>query len=470
MSKENRNQVITHVVAITGSMRFYEKMQAIAKVYTKAGRLVLMPVKIRSDEKKQPLDEDTKKMLLQMQHERILMADELCVINVDGYIGHGTQEAIDFAKSHHVPITYLSPVPFDHQPQTITLCGSRKFLDTFKKIYKAYTLNRGWIVHMPAIFSVDNPEDLSKEQLEYLDLLHQEKMKESDWVYIINRGGYIGDDTRKEIKFCQENGIPLKFYEIQDLYVTSQEDVGSEGEKTCDRPIDWEGLRDIPILSTAEGIIPKIDWDDLSKIADKIEKECLENSAEPETTDKPEADQKELRAEFAKADDDALKEFHENFDKLTNGNADQGDVGTECDPAKFIDPDGARNATVVKTLSREGRYDIKPGDKVVITEGAFQGLTGTYIGTYPYDPDAKSLKDCDPGYYKGIITVSMSDTDMPEGFQVALDVDQFIRVRDPKEITLQAIAYTNMKATIAGQIYDPGKKLAEQFANRLKDG
>lgn len=49
----------------------------------------------------------TKEMLDDMHKRKIAMADEIFVINVDGYIGESTRSETEYAKAHGKKIRYL---------------------------------------------------------------------------------------------------------------------------------------------------------------------------------------------------------------------------------------------------------------------------------------------------------------------------------------------------------------------------
>lgn len=77
------------------------------------------------------------------------------------------------------------------------LCGSTRFKNIFFRIARKFTL-RGYIILMPNVFK----EELSEETKQELDRLHFQKIIMSDVVYIVNPSGYIGDSTKREIKFA----------------------------------------------------------------------------------------------------------------------------------------------------------------------------------------------------------------------------------------------------------------------------
>ena len=52
----------------------------------------------------------TKEMLDDMHKRKIDMADEIFVINVDGYIGSSTRSEIDYATATRKTVNYLEPL------------------------------------------------------------------------------------------------------------------------------------------------------------------------------------------------------------------------------------------------------------------------------------------------------------------------------------------------------------------------
>lgn len=58
----------------------------------------------------------TKQMLDDMHKRKIDMADEIFVIDVDGYIGESTRSEIEYAIGKGMPIRYLSEQRWTHHP------------------------------------------------------------------------------------------------------------------------------------------------------------------------------------------------------------------------------------------------------------------------------------------------------------------------------------------------------------------
>lgn len=90
----------------------------------------------------------------------------------------------------------------------ITLCGSTKFEGLFFAWDKALT-TMGHIVYSLGAFPNVEQKDresqayLADEQKEIFDLVYYAKIEESDAIFVINPGNYIGDSLRKEIVWAR---------------------------------------------------------------------------------------------------------------------------------------------------------------------------------------------------------------------------------------------------------------------------
>ena len=92
------------VITLCGSVRFRETLQQVQQRLTLEGSLVLCPVFFDDI---QP-DAEAKALLDQLHRQRIDMADEVLIINVDGYIGQSTRAEIDYAIRMGKPVHYLT--------------------------------------------------------------------------------------------------------------------------------------------------------------------------------------------------------------------------------------------------------------------------------------------------------------------------------------------------------------------------
>ena len=94
----------------------------------------------------------------------------------------------------------------------ICLCGSTKFKEQFLKVAHDLTLD-GYIVTMPNIFIHSDNEQISQEELNYLNEIQLAKIVDADIIYVINYNGYIGESTYKEIQWALQLGKTIKYLE-----------------------------------------------------------------------------------------------------------------------------------------------------------------------------------------------------------------------------------------------------------------
>ena len=56
-------------------------------------------------------------------------------------------------------------------------------------------------------------EDTLTKTKEMLDDMHKRKIDMADEIYVINKGGYIGESTRSEIEYAKAHGKIINYYE-----------------------------------------------------------------------------------------------------------------------------------------------------------------------------------------------------------------------------------------------------------------
>lgn len=97
-------------------------------------------------------------------------------------------------------------------PTIVCLCGSTKFKEDFLQASKDFT-KRGYIVLSVGWFSHAEDDKPTEEEKEALDELHKRKIDLADQIYVLNRGGYIGDSTRSEVVYAMKTGKPVGWLE-----------------------------------------------------------------------------------------------------------------------------------------------------------------------------------------------------------------------------------------------------------------
>ncbi len=93
----------------------------------------------------------------------------------------------------------------------ITLCGSMKYKKEMMKLAIQLQL-KGNIVLTPA-YPVDENIIYSPDEMETLSKVHKEKIKMSDFIFVVNVNNYIGKSTKSEIEYAQSLNKEIMYYE-----------------------------------------------------------------------------------------------------------------------------------------------------------------------------------------------------------------------------------------------------------------
>jgi len=96
--------------------------------------------------------------------------------------------------------------------KVITMCGSLKFKDDL--MYWAEKLELQGNCVLTPIFNPKSDKDaFTPAEINLLGIMHKKKIDLSDAIFVINRGGYIGDATRGEIEYAMARGKEILFME-----------------------------------------------------------------------------------------------------------------------------------------------------------------------------------------------------------------------------------------------------------------
>lgn len=102
------------VITLCGSTKFKNEFMEVQKRLTLEGNIVLLPGVFEQSGDEDILDGmskkeaiKTKNMLDEMHRWKINVADEIFVVNVDGYIGESTKSEIEYAKDSRKKVDYL---------------------------------------------------------------------------------------------------------------------------------------------------------------------------------------------------------------------------------------------------------------------------------------------------------------------------------------------------------------------------
>ncbi len=90
------------VITLCGSTKFKNEYHKINRKLTLEGNVVISVGVFGYEE-----EDEIRELLQKIHRKKIDMADEIFVINVDGFISVHTQQEIDYAKKIGKPIKYL---------------------------------------------------------------------------------------------------------------------------------------------------------------------------------------------------------------------------------------------------------------------------------------------------------------------------------------------------------------------------
>ena len=95
------------VITLCGSTRFKDAFMEAQKRLTLEGNIVISVGLFGHSGDEEVWTPGTKEMLDDMHRAKIDMADEILVINVDGYIGTSTQSEIEYARTKGKGVRFL---------------------------------------------------------------------------------------------------------------------------------------------------------------------------------------------------------------------------------------------------------------------------------------------------------------------------------------------------------------------------
>jgi len=98
------------IVTLCGSTKFKDEFMEAQKKLTLEGNIVISVGLFGHSGDNEVWAEGTKEMLDDMHKRKIDLADEIFVVNVDGYIGNSTRSEIEYAIRTNKKVNYLVPL------------------------------------------------------------------------------------------------------------------------------------------------------------------------------------------------------------------------------------------------------------------------------------------------------------------------------------------------------------------------
>lgn len=113
------------IITLCGSTKFKDAFIEEQKRLTLEGNIVISVGLFGHSGDNEVWSEGVKIMLDDMHKRKIDLADEIFVINVNGYIGESTKSEIEYAKSVNKNVVYL--VPYGQTVLHCNNCGEPQF-------------------------------------------------------------------------------------------------------------------------------------------------------------------------------------------------------------------------------------------------------------------------------------------------------------------------------------------------------
>lgn len=98
-------------------------------------------------------------------------------------------------------------------PTIVTLCGSTRFPEAFRRANLTETLAGRIVLSIGCDTKSDDALQLQPGDKERLDELHLAKVELADEVLILNVDGYIGESTRRELEHARRLGKLVRWLE-----------------------------------------------------------------------------------------------------------------------------------------------------------------------------------------------------------------------------------------------------------------
>ena len=99
------------------------------------------------------------------------------------------------------------------QFKIITLCGSTRFKEEFLQVQKELTLKGNIVISVGLFEHSGDMEVWLPGTKKMLDEMHEAKIDLADEIFVINRDGYVGESTKREIAYARDHGKKINYLE-----------------------------------------------------------------------------------------------------------------------------------------------------------------------------------------------------------------------------------------------------------------
>ena len=99
--------------------------------------------------------------------------------------------------------------------KVITICGSLRFKDDIMYWSEKLELAGNCVLGIIYPFNKSGGKEnwFTPEEEDTLDRGHKKKIDLSDAIFVVNKGGYVGNSTKSEIEYAKARGKEVLFME-----------------------------------------------------------------------------------------------------------------------------------------------------------------------------------------------------------------------------------------------------------------
>lgn len=97
------------------------------------------------------------------------------------------------------------------KPMIVCLCGSTRFYEEFQQKNFELTLKGVIVLSIGCNTKSDDGLSITDEQKVKLDELHLRKIDLADGIFVLNKDGYIGESTKREICYAMAHHKDIQF-------------------------------------------------------------------------------------------------------------------------------------------------------------------------------------------------------------------------------------------------------------------
>jgi hypothetical protein len=140
-------------------------------------------------------------------------------------------------------MTY-EPLP-GPKPTVVCLCGSTRFGQAFKDARLRETLAGKIVLTIGTEDQSDHGLRLTPETKEMLDRVYLWKIEMADEILVLNLGGYVGDSTRREIRYAGQRSKRIRWLdpEAATRWHAAEHEMSPCAGRWCIISVSLEGVK-----------------------------------------------------------------------------------------------------------------------------------------------------------------------------------------------------------------------------------